>query len=1295
MASEDIGRNEQQEELHEPERAVQGDAVRRDKVVMGDEIHGDKVGRDKITITEEQAYNVSGLPNPYLGLKSYEYQDRFAYAGRDTEIRDAISRLTKPGEQQVLLFVTGASGSGKSSFAQAGLIPALESHYQKRHKEVRRAVMRPGTRPLTALADALEQLGLPQLDSSSLEAPDALSFWLIEHTPENQINLIVIDQFEEIFTQSPIDQRQKLFHFLIKLQDFDTLLTNIIITIRSDYLGDLFENRELWEIAKLGVELRTMTRTELKEAILSPLTAVGKDDEHLRQKRFEAALLDRLSVDAAENAVYLPLLQVCLGGLWNGGNLTLGNYDGLAAAIQERAEAVFVYRDYDLPNPKEKRDEEDQEAILSIFLDLVSVSLDEEVVRDVRRRRIKHDLATDGQRIQLLDDLIDARLLGISVDQDVEMVEIIHESLINNWERLKGAIDNFRERLRQRARFELALGEWLTHYRSNDYLLGGIRLAEAKALEDVLDIAFASEDAQEFLLLSQKHAERELQRLRVRNRIITIVGIMALAAAILAFYFGYRADMESQSNAFLADMNARIAAENADIAETNVAVANTAEAASTLAVAGKATAEYSKAEAQRQARIAHAGELSALVTNKLDRELDLALLLSVEAFKTEDMLQTESALYQAWSYNSALIAFLQGDIDTVLSVAWSSDGRLASSGADGMVRVWDLKKGNAPQLLSGHTGPVYSVAWSGDGQLVSGGEDGTVRLWDLDSGKATQVLNHISAQDKQAVLSVAWSEDGRLATGGEYGRVEVWDITSEKVIHRLISRPDLVMSLAWSGDGRLAVGGTFGSVQVWDPESDGGFASVRLEGHSGDGLVYSVVWSYDPKTDNWRLASGSCGEIDNFICHGELIVWDIESGQVALMLNDFSGAIRSMALSEDGRLATGGGDGAVRVWDIDAEKELQVFEGSGYSVYSIAWSEDGKLATGGSDGRVRVWDLENVESATVLEEYLGIIRSVAWSKDGYLASSKYPGGVLVWNFDTSGAIEIIDEHTGVEYSMAWSGDGRLAIGGGDGVVRVWDLENEVASEILEGHTGTVFSVAWSRDGRLASSWEDGIVRVWDLENEVASEILEGHTGIVHSVAWSSDGRLASGGEDGLVQIWDLENEVASEILEGHTGIVYSVAWSDDGRLASSGQDGTVRVWEIEGGNTVEILEGHTNDVHSVAWSKDGRLASGSRDSTVRVWNLGSAGIVQVLEGHTRTVHCVAWSGDGRLASGGDDGKVRVWELNPEVWLLEACQRAGRNLTRAEWERYLYWKPFDPKYKTCPQWPSPAELESTQ
>ena len=85
-------------------------------------IDGDVVGRGKIVsitnITDAQQYDVCGLSNPNLGLQSFTYVDHAKCAGREKLIAETVARLTAPADPLALLFVTGVSGSGKSSLRE-------------------------------------------------------------------------------------------------------------------------------------------------------------------------------------------------------------------------------------------------------------------------------------------------------------------------------------------------------------------------------------------------------------------------------------------------------------------------------------------------------------------------------------------------------------------------------------------------------------------------------------------------------------------------------------------------------------------------------------------------------------------------------------------------------------------------------------------------------------------------------------------------------------------------------------------------------------------------------------------------------------------------------------------------------------------------------------------------------------------------------------------------------------------------------------------------------------------------
>jgi hypothetical protein len=151
------------------------------------------------------------------------------------------------------------------------VLPALEKHYAA--LSLKWAVFRPSRDPLAALADALwRQLGLPQFDAHSA-SPDSFATFLQTHTPSQQVNVIVVDQFEELFAQAEAQPRDVFFRLLERLSPFRATRTHIITTVRADYLPELFARRMLYDIAKGGLDLRAMSVDGLAQPFSNPAAA--------------------------------------------------------------------------------------------------------------------------------------------------------------------------------------------------------------------------------------------------------------------------------------------------------------------------------------------------------------------------------------------------------------------------------------------------------------------------------------------------------------------------------------------------------------------------------------------------------------------------------------------------------------------------------------------------------------------------------------------------------------------------------------------------------------------------------------------------------------------------------------------------------------------------------------------------------------------------------------------------------------------------------------------------------------
>jgi WD40 repeat protein len=287
---------------------------------------------------------------------------------------------------------------------------------------------------------------------------------------------------------------------------------------------------------------------------------------------------------------------------------------------------------------------------------------------------------------------------------------------------------------------------------------------------------------------------------------------------------------------------------------------------------------------------------------------------------------------------------LKGHTLQVNSVAWSSNGRLASGSDDSTVIIWDFVTGKPAQILHGHTGPVTSAAWSADGILASGSDDGTVIIWDLATGESSQILQGHTGR----IISMAWSADGRLATGLEDGMLIVWDLTTGRPAQNLREYTNPVISVAWSADGSLA-STSYNEVIIWDVAA--GKSAQTLRGHTPPSIsplaiglvtsVNSVAWSAD-------------GQLASAAKDSTVIIWDLSTGKPVATLRGHPSSVNGVSWSTNGRLASGSDDGTVIIWDRATGQPAQILRGHTGPVTSVAWSVDGRLASGSEDNTVKI-----------------------------------------------------------------------------------------------------------------------------------------------------------------------------------------------------------------------------------------------------------------------------------------------------------------------------------------------------
>ena len=493
----------------------------------------------------------------------------------------------------------------------------------------------------------------------------------------------------------------------------------------------------------------------------------------------------------------------------------------------------------------------------------------------------------------------------------------------------------------------------------------------------------------------------------------------------------------------------------------------------------------------------------------------------------------------------------------ITNSAISRDGRrIATSGADQAVHLWDAPSGARVATLRGHEGWVRSVCFSPDGQrLVSGGDypDNTLRLWNVARAEPVETMRGHSNR----AGSVTFSLDGtRIASAS-------WDQT----------------------------------VRLWDGATGKSLAILR--GHAG--RVNAVAFSPDGK----RLVSASQDRT--------LRLWNTETGDVLAVLRGHADELLSVAFSPDGTLfASASSDGTVRLWDVEIVIRTGVLRGHTDFVYDVAFSPDGaRIASAAWDGTVRLWDAATGRQIDKpLPHDKSAIMSVAFSPDSnHLATLAKNDAVHWWDLRTAQRVRKLDVPSGggdnLRLAINPKGD-LIAAGSRDGRVRIWEAATGASVAVLTNGGANVHEVAFDPAGRRLASlggWTPA-VRVWDMVTKEHIDVCRGHTDTVYTVTFSGDGkRIATGSFDGTARLWDAATFEPIDTLK-HGGRVYKVAFSPDGaRLATASSDNTIRLWDLATRQEVAELRGHDSYVHSVAWSPDGtQLVSGSGDYTVRIWD---------------------------------------------------------------------------------------------
>jgi tetratricopeptide (TPR) repeat protein len=400
---------------------------------------------------------------PYLGLEAFTEDKKHLFFGRD----DFAEALFAKVKRQNFVALIGPSGCGKSSVVQAGLFP----HLRRDTQAWLTSFFQPQENPFLSLAAEFIKHWQPQAFSSAFinqavklatELQDAQRLIEAIHrtvaAPGARL-LLVVDQFEELFTLCDESDRRAFLDVLLAAKDAAPV--TILLTLRADFMWQAQSFSPIFSqlLDESIVSHRPLTRADLEAAITSPAHYAGLE--------FEPGLVNSILQEVAAHPDSLPLLEYALKEMWRKresrviGHALYEAVGKVEGAISHHADAVLQA----LP-------EDGQRMALRALTRLVHVA-GEEGEADTRLRLPLSELSEADRAV--LQSFVTARLLVTKREEgaDAETVEVVHEALIRRWEKLREALDSDREFLMWRRRLASRRKLWEQKERDDKWLLYG------------------------------------------------------------------------------------------------------------------------------------------------------------------------------------------------------------------------------------------------------------------------------------------------------------------------------------------------------------------------------------------------------------------------------------------------------------------------------------------------------------------------------------------------------------------------------------------------------------------------------------------------------------------------------------------------------------------------------------------------------------------------------------------------------------------------------------------------------
>ncbi|WPD24334.1 MAG: WD40 repeat domain-containing protein [Candidatus Electrothrix scaldis] len=446
------------------------------------------------------------------------------------------------------------------------------------------------------------------------------------------------------------------------------------------------------------------------------------------------------------------------------------------------------------------------------------------------------------------------------------------------------------------------------------------------------------------------------------------------------------------------------------------------------------------------------------------------------------------------------------------SISFLPGSQIFAAGCyDGTIGIWDAQIGKRLNTLDGYKSYVLSVAFSSNGRLLAAGSFGTIDVWDI---KNSYRMRTIKTDDNLMVYSLSFSPDGQtLAAGIFTNSILMVDVENGQYISTLEGMTS-GRSIAFSSDGQtiVASGSWNNTTGFWEITP----GRVRnLKGHTG--RVITIWFSPDSRNVTSVARDKTIG------------IWDSATGRrlQKIHLEKMTGT-DDVRFSPDGHMFAAGSwnSNRIRLGEVSSGKWLRTLDGHNDQVDNVLFFPENRLlASVSSDESIKIWDVRSGECLRTLQLEKGTKGGVSFSPTGRIFTANLNDEAIgIWNLNTGERLLTLPGESG---DSTFSSDGQL-LAVRDSKYRfitIWDTSTGQRLHTLKIHNDSVLWVIFSPDGRfLATSSLDRVITIWDVRTGKQIDTLrEDNIANESIIAFSPDGKtLAFTTDDNAIGLWDLE-----------------------------------------------------------------------------------------------------------------------------------------------------------------------------